>query len=75
MKDKKNWESVFSIISRKDGWHVVYGDELLSNAICSELNVSKADDNNENIILPSENNDMIMTGVNLLESIHKVINS
>lgn len=74
VKDKKNWESVFSIISRKDGWHVVYGDELLSNAICSELNVSKADGNNEYIILPSENNDMIMTGVNLLESIHMVIN-
>ena len=58
VKDKKHWETLFSVVSKKDGWHIVFGQHYLTEKLWSEFNIIKGD--NDDLIIPkSEDKDMI----------------
>ena len=68
IKDKIHWDPMFSVISRKDGWHVVGGGEYLTAEIRSEFNVHNISETD--FLIPKKNDlDMVQICVNLFERI------
>ena len=59
---------MFSVISRKDGWHVVLGGEYLTAEIRSEFNVHSISET-EYLIPKRDDLDMVQICVNLFERI------
>lgn len=58
VKDKIHWEPMFSIISRKTGWHIILGQEYLTEKLWLDFNIQKSDNNN--LLIPKCNDkDMI----------------
>ena len=74
VKDKINWEPLFSIISRKDGWHIEKGDEYLTETIMADLNIRKIAEK-EFLVPTVESHDMIQTGTEIIDKISKVLSS
>ena len=68
VKDKINWDPMFSVVSRRDGWHVVFGGELLTAEIRSEFNAYIISET-EFLIPKQDNLDMVQICVNLFERI------
>ena len=68
VKDKINWDPMFSVVSRRDGWHVVFGGELLTAEIRSEFNAYSISET-EFLIPKQDNLDMVQICVNLFERI------
>ena len=83
VKDKINWEPLFSIISRKDGWQITHGFEYLTDDLISEYNIiitPHIETGNTEYLLPLVSNndtDMVQIGVALVEKIwnHMVIST
>ena len=72
VKDKVNWTPLFSIISRKDGWHIINGDEYLTESIISDFKIQEKAE--MDFLIPAdENRDMIQTGVEIIEKISKAL--
>ena len=75
VRDKKNWEPLFSIISRKDGWHITHGFKYVTEELISECNItvtSQSEIGNIEYILPFISNndtDMVQLGVTLIKKI------
>ena len=75
VKDKNNWEPLFSIISKKDGWHITHGFEYVTEDLISECNIivtPQSDNGNKNYILPfisNDESDMVQLGTALVEKI------
>ena len=69
VKDKINWDPMFSVVSRRDGWHVVLGGEHLTAEIRSEFNVYSISET-EFLIPKQDDLDMVQICVNLFERIY-----
>jgi len=75
VRDKKNWEPLFSIISRKDGWHITHGFKYVTEELISECKItvtSQSEIGNIEYILPFISNndtDMVQLGVTLIKKI------
>ena len=72
VKDKIHWVPLFSIISRKDGWHIVKGVEHLTESILSDFKIQEKAEM-DYLVPVDENCDMIQMGVKILEEITKVL--
>lgn len=72
VKDKNHWEPLFSVVSRKDGWHITEGADYISEAIRSEFGIHIT--NERELLLPIDNkHDMVELCVGLLEQVSKVL--
>ncbi len=72
VKDKVHWEHLFSVTSRKDGWHVIDGKELLTKEILTFFGI---DDSKGNVcvVASDENRDMVQVCVDLFEKVENQI--
>lgn len=64
--DKIHWMPFFSVISRKDGWHITCGLEEYLTKIQSEFEVQKITDT-DYLVLTDKSCDMIQVCVKLIE--------
>lgn len=68
VKDKVHWESTFSMVCRKDGWHVTLGRDKLTEDTCKELGAKQLGDND--LLIPwTSYRDQVETGCELMEQI------
>jgi hypothetical protein len=74
VKDKIHWEPVFSVISRKNGWYIDRGFDLLTEDIISDFNIQvipNQEENNNKILVPiDKNRDMVQLGIDIIERVH-----
>ncbi len=77
VKDKTHWEKLFSVISRKDGWHILEGSQLLTEDMKSKFNIQKIIDNKKTVFLipTDENVDKVQICIELMKSIYNSISS
>ena len=67
VKDKVHWEPTFSMVCRKDGWHITLGQERLSEAGCLKLGAILLGD--DDLLIPlSDHQDLVKTGCKLMEN-------
>lgn len=72
IKDKIHWEELFSVISRKDGWHIIVGFEYITEDIKTEFNIQKISEG-ESLVPKSNNRDMVQICVELMEKVSKYL--
>ena len=66
VKDKVHWEPTFSMVCRKDGWHVTLGRDRLTEDTCLELGAIPLGDGS--LLIPlSAHKDLVETGCELME--------
>ena len=58
VKDKTHWEPLFSVISRKDGWHIILGQCYITEDIKNDFKIQQINDQ-ECLVPISINRDMI----------------
>ena len=75
VKDKIHWDPMFSVISRKDGWHIIAGFEYLTDEIVADFKVQRINNQgNEEMLVPIDpNRDMIKLGIELFDKISKCL--
>ena len=65
VKDKIHWEPLFSIISRKDGWHIILGQCYITKDIKNDFKIQLIND--QDYLVPiSTNRDMIQVCADLI---------
>ncbi len=71
VKDKIHWEPIFSVISRKNGWYIDSGYDLLTEDIKSDFNIQVIQRQMKNMILvPNDKNqDMVQLCIDLMERV------
>lgn len=58
LEDKINWKSFFSLISRKDGWHITEGENYITEELEKQYHLTK-DASGNFLLQPDKENDMI----------------
>ena len=74
VKDKIHWEPVFSVISRKDGWHIIKGSELLTEDDKAGFKIIEQPENHF-VVVPDEKQDMIETCKAIMSHISNSLSS
>lgn len=65
VKDKIHWEPLFSVISRKDGWHIILGQCYITEDIKNDFKIQQIND--QDYLVPiSINRDMIQVCADLI---------
>lgn len=66
VKDKVHWEPTFSMVCRKDGWHVTLGRGRLTEDTCKELGAMHLGD--DDLLIPlAAHKDLVEMGCELME--------
>lgn len=65
VKDKTHWEPLFSVISRKDGWHIILGQCYITEDIKNDFKIQQINDQ-ECLVPISINRDMIQVCADLI---------
>lgn len=70
VKDKVHWEPLFSMVCRKDGWHITLGWERLTEDARKELGAIQL--GSDDLLIPlSTQKDMVEMGCELMEQMAK----
>lgn len=74
LEDKINWKGLFSLISRKDGWHIIDGENYITEEMVKQYHLMK--DSSGNFLLrPDDENDMVEICEKFLRDIYPKLNN
>lgn len=72
VNDKVHWEPIFSVISRKDGWHVICGINYITEDLQKEFRTRPLPEENS-LLIPTDKRDMVRICIDLMEKVSKCI--